>query len=102
MTEANREGVRKPPLDFQKIEKLREYAKLTTAEFASLCGVSRMTYYSWVRGQPMRPKNEQFVRRVIRMLLGLVQEQKWPEAGVAFLSSDERMQRLNKLLADDS
>ena len=100
MTEAKREGGY-PPLDFKKLEVLRERAKLTKAEFASLYGVSRMTYYSWVRGQPVRPKNEWFVRRASRMLLELVREEKWPEAGVEHLPSSERMQRLNKLMADE-
>jgi DNA-binding transcriptional regulator YiaG len=101
MTEAKREGVSKPPLDFKKIEALREYAKLTKKEFASLCGVSRMTYYGWISGQPIRPKNEQFIRRMVRALLELVREGKWPEEGVEHLSADERMERLNKLLADE-
>jgi DNA-binding transcriptional regulator YiaG len=101
MTEANREGVSKPPLDFQKIEALREYTKLTKSEFASLCGVSRMTYYGWISGQQLRPKNDRFVRRMVRALLELVREQKWPEDGIEHLSSDERMTRLNKLLADE-
>lgn len=102
MTEATEGGAPKPPLDFTKIEALRKHAKLTMAEFASLCGVSRMTYYSWVRGQPMRRKNEQYVRRSVRMLLELVKERKWPEAGADQLSSTERIARLNKLLADET
>lgn len=101
MTEANREGVPKPPLDFKKIEALRVYAKLTKAEFATLCGVSRMTYYGWISGQPMRQKNEEFVRRSVRMLLELVRERKWPEAGIEHLPSDARVARLSELLADE-
>jgi DNA-binding transcriptional regulator YiaG len=99
MTEASREGV-KPPLDFTKIEALRRHMRLTTAEFASLCGVSRMTYYAWVNGQSMRKKNDEYVRRVVRSLLALVHEDKWPEDGIQHLSTEDRMSRLNKLLAE--
>ena len=101
MTKAVREGVSKPPLDFKKLETLREYAKLTKKEFASLCGVSRMTYYGWLRGQPIRPKNEEFVRRAGRHLLELVRQGHWPIDGVEFVSSEERLERLHKLMADE-
>lgn len=100
MTEANREGAPKPPLDFQKIEALRKHARLTTSEFASLCGVSRMTYYAWVNGQPMRRRNDEYVRRVMRMLLALISEGLWPEEGVQHMTSHDRMTRLDKLLAE--
>jgi transcriptional regulator with XRE-family HTH domain len=97
MTDFSREGVSKPPLDFTKIETLRTHCKLTKAEFASLCGVSRMTYYGWLRGRPIRPKNDAFVRRIVRIILMLVSEEKWPE-GLDLLSPDERRERLRQLV----
>jgi DNA-binding transcriptional regulator YiaG len=97
MTDASREGVSKPPLDFAQIEALRTHCKLTMAEFASLCGVSRMTYHGWLRGRPIRPKNDAFVRRTVRKILMLVSEGEWPE-GLGLLPPNERMERLRQLV----
>jgi len=46
------------PLDFTKVEALRKHMLLTTRDMAELLGVSRMTYYGWVSGKPMRKTNQ--------------------------------------------
>ena len=46
------------PLDFSKVEALRRHMLLTTSDMAEVFGVSRMTYYGWVKGKPLRKANE--------------------------------------------
>jgi DNA-binding XRE family transcriptional regulator len=59
----------KPPLDFSKVEALRKHMLLTTLDMSELLGVSRMTYYGWVRGKKIRQSNDQSVRAMLRKLL---------------------------------
>ena len=61
-----------PPLDFKKVEALRKHMLLTTGNMAELLGVSRMTYYGWVKGKPVRKKNEDKVRGILRKLLSIL------------------------------
>jgi DNA-binding XRE family transcriptional regulator len=49
----------KLPLDFKKVEALRKHMLLTTSNMATLLEVSRMTYYGWVKGKPVRRKNDE-------------------------------------------
>jgi DNA-binding XRE family transcriptional regulator len=42
------------PLDFRKVEALRKHMLLTTSDMSELLKVSRMTYYGWVKGKPLR------------------------------------------------
>ena len=44
------------PLDFKKVEALRKHMLLTTSNMAELFTISRMTYYGWVKGKPVRKK----------------------------------------------
>jgi len=99
MTDPSREGVSKPPLDFSKIERLRIHCKLTKGEFASLCGVSRMAYHGWTTGRPIRPRNDAFVRQVVRKLLVLASENSWPEVGIEHLASNQRLERIQQLVS---
>ena len=46
------------PLNFKKVEALRKHMLLTTSNMAELLGISRMTYYGWVKGKPVRAKND--------------------------------------------
>ena len=64
-------------LDFKKVEALRRHMLLTTSNMAELLGVSRMTYYGWVKGKPVRKKNDERVRDMLRKLL-VTMENGWP------------------------
>ena len=68
-----------PKLDFSKVELLRNRLGLSSADVASAMGVSRMTYYLWVRGQAMRPKNANKVKKVVKVLLDLLKSKEWEE-----------------------
>jgi len=92
----------KPSLDFGKVEALRKHLMLTTADMAKLLGVSRMTYYGWVKGRAMRKSNDETVRSMLRRLLTVVTEQGWPSAEVIAMESKQRLERLKELLGIDA
>ena len=70
---------------------------LTTGNMAELLEVSRMTYYSWVKGKPIRKKNDEKVRDTLRNLLALMTEG-WPQPDVIALEQKYRFQRLLEIL----
>ena len=82
-----------PPLDFKKVEALRKHMLLTTSNMAELLGVSRMTYYGWVKGKPVRKKNEDKVRDILRKLLSILNDG-WPQPEVIALEQKMRFERL--------
>ena len=86
-----------PPLDFTKVEALRKHMLLTTGNMAELLGVSRMTYYAWVKGKPIRKKNDIKDRDILRQLLALMTEG-WPQPDVIALEQKYRFQRLLEIL----
>lgn len=88
----------KPGLDFAKVEALRKHLMLTTADMAKLLGVSRMTYYGWVKGKPMRKSNDEVVRSMLRRLLSVVTEEGWPSPEVIAMNSNQRLGRLKETL----
>ena len=87
-----------PPLDFAKVEALRKHMLLTTDNMASLFGVSRMTYYGWVRGKVLRKSNETTVKAVLKRLLNIMVEDKWPTPDVIAMEQPQRKERLDELL----
>ena len=87
-----------PPLDFAKVETLRRHMLLTTGNMSTLFGVSRMTYYGWVKGKPLRKSNDVTVRRVLRQLLDIMKNHQWPMPEVIASDQRERFSRLQELL----
>jgi DNA-binding XRE family transcriptional regulator len=88
----------KPPLDFTKVEALRKHMLLTTTDMASLLGVSRMTYYGWVRGKPLRKTSDEYVRLMLKRLLAVMTEHQWPTPEVIAMEQPQRKQRLVEVL----
>jgi DNA-binding XRE family transcriptional regulator len=86
-----------PPLNFTKVEALRKHMLLTTGNMAELMGVSRMTYYGWVKGKPIRKKNDEKVREVLREMLTMLSDG-WPQPEVIALDQKQRFQRLLEIL----
>ena len=70
---------------------------LTTGNMAELMGVSRMTYYGWVKGKPIRKKNDEKVREVLREMLTMLSDG-WPQPEVIALDQKQRFQRLLEIL----
>lgn len=87
-----------PPIDFVKVEALRKHMLLTTDNMASLFGVSRMTYYGWVRGKPLRKSSDITVRTVLKQLLSVMVEDKWPSPEVIAMEQPHRKAHLDELL----
>ena len=86
-----------PPLNFTKVEALRKHMLLTTGNMAELMGVSRMTYYGWVKGKPIRKKNDEKVREVLREMLAMLSDG-WPQPEIIALDQKQRFQRLLEIL----
>lgn len=87
-----------PPIDFTKVEALRKHMMLTTNDMASLFGVSRMTYYGWVRGKVLRKTNDETVRIVLKQLLSIMVEDKWPTPDVIAMEQKQRKERLDECM----
>jgi DNA-binding XRE family transcriptional regulator len=86
------------PIDFSKVEALRKHMLLTTNDMASVFGVSRMTYYGWVRGKPLRKSSDEAVRTVLKQLLSLMVDHKWPTPDVIAMEQKNRKERLDELM----
>lgn len=87
------------PLDFAKVEALRKHMLLTTSDMSELLGVSRMTYYGWVRGKPLRKSNDEAVRVMLKRLLAVVTDYGWPMPEVIAADQKQRKERLLELLS---
>ena len=92
----------KPPLDFTKVEALRKHMLLTTTDMSELLGVSRMTYYGWVKGKPLRPSNDGSVRVMLKRLLAVMTEHGWPMPEVIASDQKQRKERLVGILNSNS
>ena len=92
------EGQPKQPLDFARVEALRKHLLLTVSDMAVLLGVSRMSYYGWLQGKPIRSRNEEKIRTALRRLLHVVREHNWPTPDVISAGSKVRFLKLIKLL----
>jgi DNA-binding XRE family transcriptional regulator len=86
------------PIDFTKVEALRKHMLLTTNDMASVFGVSRMTYYGWVRGKPLRKSSDEAVRTVLKQLLSLMVDDKWPTPDVIAMEQKQRKERLDECM----
>lgn len=85
-------------LDFAKVEALRRHMLLTTQDMSELLGVSRMTYYGWVKGKPLRKSNDEAVRLMLKRLLAVMTEHGWPMPEVIAADQKQRKERLLGLL----
>lgn len=88
------------PLDFKKVEALRKHMLLTTSNMAELLEVSRMTYYGWVKGKPIRQKNDGKVREILRKMLSILNDG-WPQPEIIALEQKERFKRLLEIFKEN-
>jgi DNA-binding XRE family transcriptional regulator len=86
------------PLDFEKVELVRERMGLTISDMSKLLGTTRATYYKWVGGGPIRERNAKKVKEVLRMVLPLLKQGAWPPQGAHRLSSAQRLAALLEIL----
>ena len=83
---------------FAKVEELRKHMILTNANMAEVIGVSRMTYYSWVKGKPVREKNFKKVQAALRKLLDIMTKYDWPKPSIIALEQSQRFDVLKDIL----
>ena len=83
---------------FSKVEELRKHMMLTNTNMAKVIGVSRMTYYSWVNGKPIRKKNLGKVQATLRKLLDIMTKHDWPKPSIIALEQDQRFGVLKDIL----
>lgn len=88
------------PLDFARVEALRRHMLLTTNDMASILGVSRVTYYNWVKGKALRKNNDEQVRKTLRKLLSVIRDHGWPTPDVLGMEQPQRKARLEEILQD--
>ena len=81
------------PLNFKTVESLRKHMLLTTSNMSKLFGVSRMTYYGWVKGNKIRKNNDKKVRTTLKELLDIMTDG-WPAPDVIAMEQKFRFQRL--------
>lgn len=86
------------PLDFHKVEALRKHMILTSSDMAKVLGVSRVTYYGWLRGKAVRRKNEDEAKKAVRKLLAIMTDHSWPSPETVALDQKQRSERLFALL----
>ena len=86
---------------FVKVEALRKHMLLTATQMAKVLGVSRVTYNGWVRGKPIRKKNGEKVRKLLKKMMGVMTEQEWPSPEIIAMSSPQRFNSLIELMKED-
>ena len=86
------------PIDFTKVESLRRHMLLRNKDMAELMGVTRMTYFGWAKGKPLRNKNDAKVRSTLRLMLIILNEHKWPQPQVIAMEPEERFNELKVLV----
>jgi DNA-binding transcriptional regulator YiaG len=88
-------------IDFTKVEALRKHMLLTVQDMSDLFGVTRATYYGWLRGKPIRKSNDATVRVMLKRLLAVMTEHSWPMPEVIAADQKQRKERLQQLLNQD-
>lgn len=85
-------------IDFTKVEQLRKHMLLTTSDMSKVLGVTRMTYYSWVKGAKPRKDAIVSIKATLKKLLNLMVEHKWPMPEVIAMEQRQRKQKLDELM----
>jgi len=91
----------KPAIDFTKVEALRRHMLLTVQDMADLFGVTRATYYGWLRGKPIRKSNDEAIRSMLKRLLAVMTEHSWPMPEVIAADQKQRKERLQQILDEN-
>lgn len=85
-------------VDIQKVAALIKHMHLTIDSFCELAGVSRVAYYNWLKGRPMRRTKAVKIRELVRKLVVCVTHHGWPNAHVFQADQKTRLVMLKELL----
>lgn len=85
-------------VEIDKIEALRKHMLLTVDSMVKLYGITRVTYYNWLRGKAMRKSMAEQVRKVTRQLVTCVSKYNWPYDAVFVANQAERLKMLQDLV----
>lgn len=85
-------------LDFAKVDALRAHMLLTVDSMVQILGVSRVSYYNWLKGGKMRKPMQDKIRRATRALLTVVSNHNWPNEVTFVAKQPQRLQMLKELL----
>lgn len=88
----------KAAIDFEKVELVRERMELTIKDMCVLLNVTRASYYKWVDGNPIRERNADKVKAVLRQLLPLLKNGTWPPEGAKHMTSAQRLTSILEIL----
>lgn len=94
-------------LNFESVDVLRRNMLISVTDWVDLLGMSRDTYYSYMRGETNpTPRREERLRGLLRELVTLVAERGWPSADVMIAKGKDRpamlRQELDKLRLETS
>jgi|TARA_R110000868_G_scaffold21613_11_gene89461 DNA-binding XRE family transcriptional regulator len=81
------------------MEECRTNLKLRVVDMAKVIGVSRITYYKWMKGGNMRHTTLTGVEAILRKITHIMREQHWPSGPEMTISSERRAERLLSLLS---
>ncbi len=95
----NMEQADHKPIDFNKIDALRKHMLLTVDSIVKLYGVTRVSYYGWLKGGGMHKTTAAKIRRITRKLVACVSMHNWPNPAVFQASQSERLKMLEELLS---
>ena len=77
-------------IDFTRLEAIRQHMALRHGDMAKLLGVSRMSYYRWEQGYPMRPSTVTVLRLRTKNLLEIARSG-FPSEEVKKIGYEERL-----------
>ena len=86
------------PIKPEMFENLRNVLQINVVDMASILGVSRVTYYAWLSGKPMRSSKYQEIRGTLRRLVSVIKDKNFPTPEVTTMSYKQRAHELKELL----
>jgi transcriptional regulator with XRE-family HTH domain len=87
------------PIDFSQVEALRKHMLLTVNDICELLGVTRMTYYSWLKGTKLKKKNAEKVQQLLCDLVAVAKKYGWPTFEATQGSQAYRRSQIDQLLS---
>lgn len=86
-------------LSFQLVEKFRkDNLHISSEQMAELLGVTRMTYYRWKTGGPIRRTRGQHASALVASLVEVVRSGQWTSDEAKSYPREERLTKLKELL----